>query len=147
MPTTIKNSDLANVVSKFLSLTETAVTELDIDKCHRMKKEKTVILELKTRTLRDLLIKGRTSLKDKKTDITSLGLGNSFISESLCPEYKKLDFVCRKLKKNMLIAETWFFNGRLFVIDNAGEKMLITHMNDIFKIADESVVDAYFIRS
>ncbi len=101
-------------------------------------------MELKTRSLRDHILKGRKLLKDKKEDTAALGLGKSFINESLCPEFRKMDFVCRKLKKNKLVEETWFFNGRLYIVDNEGSKLLISHMNDFDAVADESVVNAYF---
>ncbi len=135
VPAEIDNQDLKSVMAKYLSLTGVPVTIDDLDKCHRLKKESVVIMELTSRTLRDSLLKGRTKLKDKGEALTELGLNKSFTNESMCPEFRKLDFVCRKLKKDGIVEETWFFNGRLHVVCADGKKSLIQHMNGVYKIA------------
>ena len=125
-----------------MSLTNTKVTSADLDKCHRMQKETVVIMEFKTRTMRDKVVMGRKLLKDKE-EMAELGLRASFINESLCPEYRKLDYLCRTMKKKGIINDTWFFNGRLFVMDNAKKKWFISHINDITEFVDIDTINQY----
>ncbi len=145
VPANIGNEDLKQSISKFLSVTGTIVSEDDLDKCHRLKKASTVIMEFHSRTVRDNIIQTRKSMKDKtkRQVLTTMGFGKSYITESMCPAYRKIDYVCRKLKKDQLIAETWFFNGRLFVVDLNGKRLHIDHFNDVFKFADLKTVEAY----
>ena len=50
-------------------------------------------------------------------------------------EYGLMDFVCRHLKKNNQIAETWFFNGRLWVkVDDFGKKRQVSHIEDLYDL-------------
>ena len=55
------------------------------------------------------------------------------ITESLCKQYQELDFICRMLKKNKNIAETWFFNGKLFIKHDSEDShgIQITHISDL----------------
>ena len=147
MPKEIDDGNLGALAASLMSLTNTQVAAADLDKCHRLQNESTVIVEFKTRTMRDSVVRGRKLLKNKTVAIEELGLSRSFINESLCPEYRKLDFVCRKLKKNDIIADTWFFNGRLFVVDKTGKKWFVSHMNDALKFASKEVIASYFKRN
>ena len=56
------------------------------------------------------MLRARKNLKG----VTDQQYGNIFINESMCDPYKKLDYVCRRLKKNGNVHSTWFFNGRLY---------------------------------
>lgn len=98
-------------VARCLSMTGVQVQPADLDICHTVGKEKKrVILEMPSRTLRYELLSARKKLKGK----TDPAHGNLFINESMCPQYQKLDYACRRLKKDGKINATWFWNGRLF---------------------------------
>ena len=83
-------------------------------------------------------------MKNKKDELKNLGMEKVIVTESLCPEYQELDFICRMLKKENIIAETWFFNGRLFIkhtIEDAN-RVQITHISDLFDKFGQGKVDS-----
>ena len=107
-------------------------------------KKDTVILEFKFRDKRDPVLGSRKLLKNKKDELKNLGMEKVIVTESLCPEYQELDFICRMLKKENIIAETWFFNGRLFIkhtIEDAN-RVQITHISDLFDKFGQGKVDS-----
>ena len=146
VPKGITDKNLGQAVAQFLSLTNTEVQHTDLDKCHRLQNNTIAIMEFETRTMRDNVLMGRRHLKNKKETLDALGFGKSFINESLCPEFRKLDFVCRKLKKDGIIKDTWFFNGRLSVVDKEDRKWYITHMNDVMKLVKKPIIESYLKR-
>ena len=54
------------------------------------------------------------------------------VTESICPEYKRLDFVCRMLLKRGEIQKTWFFNRKLVIVDNFENQKTVSHINDLY---------------
>ena len=135
VPTTIPEKNLKKVVCSMLSLTGQNVQVCDLDKCHRLKNEESVIIEFKFRDKRDPVLMNRKFFKNNKKELTELGMDKAILTESLCKEYQELDYICRSLKRNKVIAETWFFNGRLY-IKHATEderRVQITHISDLYK--------------
>ena len=135
VPQTITDLKLKDVVCSTLSLTGVAVKGAEIDKCHRLKRKETVIVEFKFRDKRDPILRSRKNLKEKKDELKDIGMEQVIVTESLCDEYQELDFICRMLKKKNKIAETWFFNGRLF-FKHAKEDphgIQISHITDLYK--------------
>ena len=47
----------------------------------------------------------------KNDELKQLGLDGVLIAESQCKEMRRLDYVCRMLKKRAVICDTWFFYG------------------------------------
>ena len=127
-------SALSEKMANLLSLTGQDVTADDLDKCHLLKKD-TVIMEFESRDMRDAVVRGRKNLKCKSVDLSHLLMDKVMITESLCPQLAQLDYACWQLKKNKCIHQTWFFNGRLFVVINDGEKKRqITHITDMHEL-------------
>ena len=143
VPTTISDSDLRDTVCSTLSLTGIAVKGAEIDKCHRLKRKETVIVEFKFRDKRDPVLGGRKNLKNKKNELKDLGMDKVIVTESLCNEFRQLDFICRMLKKNQKVAETWFFNGRLYIKHGSEDKygIQVTHISDLYKMFGIDVID------
>ena len=98
------------------------------------------MIEFKNRDLRDPVLMARKQLKTKKDELARLGLGQIIVAESMCWAFKKLDFICRKLKELNKIEDTWFFNGKLFIIKHSNIKKQITHINDLFAIFDNTFI-------
>ena len=144
VPTTITDPDLKEKVCSTLSLTGVAVKSAEIDKCHRLKRKDSVIIEFKFRDKRDPILASRKHLKNKKKELKDLGMENVIVTESLCQEYQEIDFICRRLKKDNKIAETWFFNGRLFIKhDSEGtNRVQITHISDLVNEFDYGIIDS-----
>ena len=132
VPVKITDENLRDVVCSTLSLTGVGVKGAEIDKCHRLKRKDTVIVEFKFRDKRDPVLGSRKNLKNKKNELKELGMEQVIVTESLCNEYRELDFICRTLKKTQKIAETCFFNGRLYIKrDVEGNVIQITHISDL----------------
>ena len=85
----------------------------------------------------------RSKLKDKKEQLQAMRLEKSFINERLCYEYRQMDYICRRLKKSRRIKDTWFFNGKLFVIDGAGKKHQIRYITDTYDFSSVETITAY----
>ena len=124
-----------------LSLTGTDIQPGHLDKCHRLHKESTVIIEFKERTSIDSVLRGRKNYKNQIKNLADLGLQKSFVTESLCTEYKRLAFICRMLKKGHHIYQTWFFNGRLFIVKvEGGIKTQINHIDNLNQLFSEELI-------
>ena len=127
---TLKDGDdLKQNLAKLLSMTGHTVKEEQIDVAHTLGKEKKkIICELTTRTDRYELLRKRKNLKNQEDET----YGNIFINESLCPQYQKLDYACRKLKKAGHIHSTWFFNGKLqYKLSENGDRVYVNHPADL----------------
>jgi len=109
------------------------VAVLDIDKCHPLgTNNNSVILEFYVREQRDAMLRNRKTLKNKKKALEKLGCPNVMILESLCKSYGEMAYICRKLKSLENIQDTWFFNGRLYIIPLDDEtRVHITHIKDL----------------
>ena len=148
VPTTIKDEQLTDVVCSALSLTGVPVKSAEIDKCHRLKRQETVILEFKFRDKRDPVLRSRKNLKDRKNELKDLGMEQTIVTESLCDEYQELDYICRMLKKKGKIAETWFFNGRLFIKHTSDESQgtQISHISDLHRVFNVDIITSILKR-
>ena len=144
VPADIPSENLQDVVSAVLSVTGHAVSRNDLDKCHRLKRETSVICEFKYRERRDPILHMRKNLKTKAAELSALRVPKAIITESLSPYYQRLSFICRKLKSLDKISDTWFYNGRLFLKNLAGEKVTISHQVDIEKLFGVEIISSFF---
>ena len=124
-------AELKTNVAKLLSTSGVAVTAHDIDVAHMLGKEKKrVIITMISRDKRYDVLRARKNLKDKK-DAT---YGSVYINESLCPQFQRLDYLLRRMKKGGHIHSSWFWNGRLsFKKTEQSEKITISHELDIME--------------
>lgn len=123
---------LKTKMAEFLTITGVKVTWNDIDKCHLLNNNK-VIIELKVREKRDAILRARKDLKKKSKQLSNIKYEKAIISESLCPEYNRLFYLCRCAKRDKVVSETWFFNGRLFIkMSEDAERQQITHIYDLY---------------
>ena len=145
---------LKETIAKILSKTTVEVDKADIDICHLMTYHKgkpnersVVIMEMYERTLRYRLIANRKNLKG----VNDAKYGKIYINESLCPQFRKLDYLCRQLKTRKggnLIHSTWFFNGRLYIkrTEDAARGLLIGHVQDLYDEFGLEVIEALYVR-
>ena len=134
------SAELTNTVATLLSKTGVDVKAADIDVCHIVGKKENgrAIIEFKNRDIRYRLIKNRKQLKGVEVP----GHGKLYINESLCPQYKQLDFICRTLRGDGDIHNTWFYNGRLWVVKDEGDdKKPIGHIQDLYALLGAEKVD------
>ena len=139
VPDSIPQEELQSKVCEFMSLTGVDIRPSQIDKCHRLKKKTSVVVEFKVREDRDPVLFARKKLKNRKTDMENIGMKDVILTESMCFPYQKLDFLCRKLKSAGKANDTWFFNGKLFIVPN-DEKKQVCHINDLFSMFGEETV-------
>ena len=101
-------------------------------------------MEFKFRDKRDPVLGSRKQLKNKKVELKKLGMEDVILTESLCPEHQELDFIFRMLKKKKKIAETWFFNGRLYIKHTSEDmnRVQITHISDLVNKFDQGTIDS-----
>ena len=143
-PEDVSDETLKDKVCELFSLTGPEVLPDDIDKCHRLFNKSNVIVEFNKRDKRDEILRNRKNLKDKTADLQALECTDAMILESLNPMYAMLDYICRQLKKDRHICETWFFNGKLWFIENVdGMKVQVAHINDLYNGFGAVTIDAY----
>ena len=64
------------------------------------------------------------------------------IVESICREYSRLDFLCRKLKMRDDVYETWFFNGRLHIKTTPNSKRIqVSQIQDLYERFGKPSID------
>ena len=142
VPESISSDDLSPRICEVLSLTGQLITHVVIDKCHRLKNKSSVIIEFKSRDMRDPVLYGRKELKSKKKKLRDMRMENIIITESLSYGYKRLNFICRMLKKNNLIHDTCFFNGRLFIKSHpTADRLAIVHINELYNLFQKYIID------
>ena len=94
------------------------------------------------------MLRNRKNLKDKAVDLQSLKCTSSMILESLTPIYAMLEYLCRRLKKDGIIFQSWFFNGRLWYIEEEGHRKInVSHIRDLYNAFGIDAVDAYLVSS
>ena len=130
--------DLKPTVAKIMNhLTETEINESEIEAVHRLhskKDPKPVILRMK-RNLLDEARKNRAKLKDIASAVEEIPPGTKiYLNENLSPNMKSLAYNARLLKKDGVIADTWFANAavRLKCLNGKYEK--VTHEHDLCKL-------------
>ena len=131
--------NLKGRMSSLLSLTGETVSPSDLDKCHTLGKG--VIMEFVSREKRDAVLRGRKNFKNKSQELKSLKMDKPMVVESLCKSYGELDFICRTLFRTKSIAKTWFFNGRLHIELEPGDRREISHITDLHAIFGVGTID------
>ena len=96
-------------------------------------------MELDTRDLQGRILRARKNLKTKKTTLAANNCPSLSVVESMCPEYKQLDYICRQLLKRKIIEKTFFFNRALH-IEVEGEHTTISHTQDLVRLFGEEVI-------
>jgi len=129
--------------------TDAPVLPSQIDVVHKLKKEGNIIVELTSRTLQAKVLKGRKTLKEKTKQDTlkAKKCGKLSVVESLCQEYKKLDYACRMISKKNQDTRSFFFNRKLFLVRSVeGQDKFhrISHISDLYALYGDTLVDGLF---
>ena len=129
---TTDKPDIKTEAAKLLPCTSVEIKPDDIDVCHKLKTLGCIIIELHKRTDRYSVVCARKNVKSKKVKLEKENCAKMSVTESMCPEYKRLDFVCRMLKKHGKIQKTWFSNRKLIIVDNFENQKTVSHINDLY---------------
>ena len=82
------------------SLAGNEVKPDNLQDCHSLKKEETVIIKFKCRKYKWRVLVGRKNLQNKSEDLCQPKLsGKLFVSESMCHENHQLVYICHQLRK------------------------------------------------
>jgi hypothetical protein len=133
--------DLKTEAAKLLSLTGANVKAVDIDVAHKIKRQGSIIVEFASRTKRNQVVMARKELKHKKADLAKASCPKMSVVESMTWEFKRLDFVCRKLKELKKITETWFFMGKLNLVELGTKRHFISHITELYSIFGKEEID------
>ena len=142
------NEDVAKKVMELAHRVNANITIQDIDEAHRVgkpsdeatedlseqeqdisdeprepKRSQEIIVKFTNYSARLRMLKGRAILCENKQNV--------FINEDLTKKRRNLAFQCRKLKKDKHIQKTWVYNGNVFILDNDGNKVRITALEDL----------------
>ena len=136
IPPSISDEELELNICEALSLTGHEIKPNDLQPCHRLKKKKSVIVNIKWRKLKQKVLVNRKNLRNKSEDLRQLKFsGKLFLSESMCHENHQLAYKCRQLKNAGKIHSTWFWNNAVNVkLSERSNPVKIFHIIDIEKL-------------
>ena len=108
----------------------------DLQACHCLKKEYTVIVKFKCRKQKHSILINRKNLHNKSDVLTQLNFsGRLFDLESMCHKNHQSSYKCRHLKDADKIHSTWFWNNSVNVkLNERSQPMKIHHVIDIGKL-------------
>ena len=147
LPEKITDSNQATLkteAASILSLAGVPVKGEDIDVVHKLKTGQ-IIIEFGRRDLQTNILKGRKNLKNEKVELGKRECPKLSVVESMCHEYKRLDYACRMLVKSNNLEKTFFFNRKLHVVKNR-EHQLIAHLVDLYDMFGPEKIDKLFDR-
>ena len=136
VPASIGDDVLESSVCEALSLTGHEVKSDDLQACHHLKKEDTVIVKFKCwKQKRNVLI-NRKNLRNKSDALSQLNFcGRLFVLEIMCHKNHQLSYKCRHLKNAGKIHSRWFWNNSVNVKHNErSQPIKINHVIDIEKL-------------
>ena len=113
IPSSVRQDDLQDKVIGVLEMAGVACSSDDIEACHRIKKNRTIV-KFSSRRMSSKVLQVKKTLKDK--NFSNLGFSENtaiFINESLCPYYRGLWNKCKTLKENNKIHSFWTSNGTI----------------------------------
>ena len=115
VPISISDQDLGERVVQVLFLTGVSINQDYIVQCHILKKkENSSHCKIKRTVERYSITVHRSNPKGKNDHLKTLGFKNAvIIIESMCPGYKYLHYLGRKLLRNRQIHSYWFSNNQL----------------------------------
>ena len=149
IPLTVNDNELEEKCVKIIQdVTGRGIPEWQVHACHRLKNRNKVIIRFVTRKIPDRALHHRKYLKD--IDKTKYGLDQNtqiYFNESLCPKMNYLFYKVRCAWKDQKLNSYNLWKGRLTVkIEENDEQILITHINDLFKLnlANEDDIIHFF---
>ena len=140
IPNSVPQKDLESKVVNILSAIGVNVSKDDFEDCHRIGKsrdnsKKTIVRFTNRKIVKDALYK-RKQLKN--IDKAALEMQNAmlFLNENLSEENNKIAFLCRKLKREGVITNTYTANGivRLSCVSiKNGRIQKVPHISYLFE--------------
>ena len=78
----------------------------------------------------------RSKLKGKNYYLKRIGFKDAvFINESMSPDYKCLQYLCRRLLRDRQIYSYWFFHNQLKIkLEGRGDVNIIKHIDNFVEL-------------
>ena len=132
IPSTVQNEDLVKRVCEIFQKIEVTVTEADIEACHRLKGNKTIVKLSRRKLCHEVSRKKKNLKKVKLPDIGLVDDTPLYINESLCSYYKGLWNRCKELWNEKRIHSYFTVNGIVkYTFREGGEAFSVSHKNDL----------------
>ena len=135
---TVPDQNLEQKVTEILDEIDVSVSPNDIEACHRMgssvNNSRRIIVRFTNRKFATKAFLNRSKLR--KVPSTSLNY-NIFVNENLILRYRKIAFLCRKLKRADHIEKTFTRDGIVHISSpdiQRGKVLKIYHLNDLFNL-------------
>ena len=135
IPSSVDNDSLESKVCDIFSEINVDVAAEDIQACHRLKNDRTIVKFVNRKHCISVL-KKRSLLKDCNQKDLGFDEDNKlYVNESLCPNYRFLFWKCRMRHKSENIHSYRTFNGTVKIkLTERGQIHAITHVNDLSKL-------------
>ena len=110
------------------------MTENDVEACHRLRGDKTIVKICKRQISQNVLLKKKSLKKVKPSGVCLSRVTALFINESLYSYYKGLWNKCKELWNEKLRYSYFTINGNVkYALREGGELYTVTHKNDLKK--------------
>ena len=144
IPTSIPQQSLEEKISKIFEAIGVSVDKNDIDDCHKLRdKERTIVKFLRRNDYKQVL-RCKKDLRSINMSNLDLPEGTKLsITESLCPYYKSLWVMCKKLWNRKQIHSFFNANGIMkFCFQEHSPVNVITHQQDLKDLFPDFDIDA-----
>ena len=143
LPDNLDGEALEDKVVEVFKHAGVEVEQRDFHAIHRLSKKSVVIAKCVNRRDAIAILRAKKNLREMgDDDRKKLGVRNKiYVNESLCPEFRRLFGICNALHKQKKINSFFTVNGSIKVTcKEGGEKSVIGHMEDLYKLVGEKVV-------
>ena len=133
LPSSVTSDALETKVCQILSTIDVTIASDEIEAIHRLHDNNKVIVKLSKRKKWYEIFQNKNKLKNLDTSTLGFKRGTKiFINESLCPLYKKLWSISKRLFTEKEISSFYTLNGTVRIkIREGSVPIIITHMKDL----------------
>lgn len=138
IPYSVADSDIEKEVIDIFKSMDIHVLPNDIEAAHRLPsktEDKPVIVRFVNRKFCELAFKNKKKLKQ------------IYVNDNLCPQYKKIAWMGRKLKRANKISSTWSWKGIVHIrVDEDDNFIKLKHKNELVELFPDFVFEEQKIK-
>lgn len=110
IPANVEDEELEGKVIDILDYIDVPCAESDIEACHRLKNNRTIVKFGSRKTVFKIF---KNKIKLRKADLKSIGVAKVFINESLCPYYRGIWSKAKQFRDSNKIFSFYVSNGTI----------------------------------
>ena len=130
----VSDSQLEEKVVNILKAIYVSTTSNEIEACHSLRKKKKIVIVRVINTKHCLkALQNKKKLNSINKNAIGIPIANLFISENVTPVNSKLEFNCRKLKRDGEIEKCYTIYGIVHIAKNY-KLMKIYHLKNLQKL-------------